>query len=416
MMIPEITRREFLKITGGTAAGVSLMPLNGLFAQPQQTKDYIHMGCTLALSGGYSKVTAIYKDAYEFYMETVNRKMTVAGKAYPLKLTVYDDENRPSKAAELMEKLIVSDKVDLILSSYGTDPILAQSSVCKRYNRILINAGAATQKIDEEFAGTAFTLISSGAYYHRTLVAMAAELDPPIKTVGIITPDDIIYHEISKAVKEDCQKNGMEVVIEDVVPMNVSDLEPTVLKMKPKQPDMVVNTGWDKILASFVNMARKHDLKLKFLDGGHATITPFLKMALGTKLKHICGVTFFMPEAKTKDHHYGDSLTFAKEYTEKYGYEPAYHAAMAYTIPCIYEVILKHANPEEPFNTDFLRRSLSAMDDEMLWGRIRFNEKGRIVKDMLVIQWQGDPPVPVIVYPPESATGNLIYPSDPLAG
>ena len=79
-------------------------------------------------------------------------------------------------------------------------------------------------------------------------------------------------------------------------------------------------------------------------------------------------------------------------------------------------MILKDADPKDPFNTDYIRKSLFAMNEDMLWGRVRFNEKGRIIKDMLVIQFQGDAAEPVIVYPPENATGKLNYPSNPLSG
>ena len=56
------------------------------------------------------------------------------------------------------------------------------------------------------------------------------------------------------------------------------------------------------------------------------------------------------------------------------------------------------------------------MNRDMLWGRIRFNEKGRILKDMLVIQFQGPDAQPMIVYPTANAQAKLVYPSDPLAG
>jgi len=409
-----MNRREFLKMTGTVAMGTAIMPMSAVFAQAADAKDYIHIGCSLPLTSTLGKVAGIFRDAYQFYIETVNQKMTIGGKEYGIKLTIYDDENKPARTAELTEKLIVSDKVDLLLSSYGTEPTLAQASVCKKHKKVMLNIGVASGKVETDFVGTVFSLVGLADTYHRTLFNMIAKLDPPIKTVGIITPDDPSYHEMSKGVKEDCKKNGMEVVIEEIVPMNVSDLEPTVLKFKAKQPDMIVNVGWDKILAGFVMMAGKHNVKAKLLDGGHVTITPFLKDALGPKLKNICGVTFFMPEAKTKDEYYGDSLNFAKKYKEKYGYDPAYHAAMAYTVPYLFGVVLKNADPKDPFNPDFLRQSFSKMDMETLWGRVKFNEKGRIEKDMLVIQWQGDPPAPIIIYPPETAVGKLIYPSDPL--
>ncbi|MDO8738829.1 amino acid ABC transporter substrate-binding protein [Candidatus Deferrimicrobium sp.] len=411
-----IKRREFLQSAGVAGLGMALgsFPWNALGALD---KGVVHFGGSLALTGTYGKVAKMYKDGYEFYMEAIKNKIVVGGKTYDAKLTLYDDENDPTKTAQLTEKLINVDKVDLIVGAYGTDTVLAQSAVCKKYNRILIQGGAASRRVDEEYgANNTFTLVSTGDTYHTTLIDLASKLNPPIKTVGIITMDDPVYQEMAKAAKERCEKAGMQVVFEDILPMNTTDLSSTVLKMKGKQIDMVINTGWDKILASFVNEAIKYKLKIKLLDGGHATISPFLKESLGKRMKNILGVTFWLPEAKTKPLHFKDSIEFGTKFQKRFGYEPDYHVALAAQLLELYETVLKGANPKDPFNTDAIRQALLKTDQNMLYGRVRFNQKGRLSTDMLVIQWQGDPPKPVIIYPAKNATGKMIYPSDPLAG
>lgn len=415
-MTRRIKRREFLQSAGAAGLGMALgsFPWNALGALD---KGVVHLGGSLALTGTYAKVAKMYKDGYEFYMETIKNKIVVGGKTYDAKLTLYDDENDPTKTAQLTEKLINVDKVDLIVGAYGTDTVLAQSAVCKKYNRILIQGGAASRRVDEEYgAHNTFTLVSTGDSYHTSLIDVASKLNPPIKTVGIITMDDPVYQEMAKGGKERCEKVGMKVVFEDILPMNTTDLSSTVLKMKGKQIDMVINTGWDKILASFVNEAVKYKLKIKLLDGGHATISPFLKESLGKRMKNILGVTFWLPEAKTKPLHFKDSIEFGKEFQKRFGYEPDYHVALGAQLLELYETVLKDANPKDPFNTDAMRQALLKTDKDMTYGRIRFNQKGRLSTDMLVIQWQGDPPKPVIIYPAKNAMGKLIYPSDPLAG
>jgi branched-chain amino acid transport system substrate-binding protein len=413
-----VNRRDFLKVTGSAAIGAitgTTLDVNTVQAAALD-KGYVLFGGSLALTGTYAKVAGLYKHAYEFYLDTVKHKIVVAGKEYPLQFKLYDDENDPTKTAQLTEKLINVDKADFILSAYGTDPVMAQCSICKKYNRVLINGGAATRRLEEEFSGTVFTLVPTGDFYHRTLIEMVGKLDPPLKTAGIIIPDDPIYHEIGKACKEQLEKVGIKIIVEDVIPMDTKELGSTVLKMQGKNIDMVINTGWDKLLASFVNEAIKYRLNLKFIDGGHATITPFLEESLGAKRRNICGVTFFLPESKTKDQYYGDSMNFNEKFKEKYGYNTAYHVAMAYLIPQIYENYLKSADSKDPFNTDNLRKYLFGLNQDTLWGKLRFNEKGRIIKDMLVIQFQDAPIQTVIVYPPENATGKLVYPSNPLGG
>lgn len=406
-------RRDFLKLCASTTIGATLgVSLSPLKTHAALDKGYVLFGGSLPLTGTYGKVARLYKDAYEFYLETVNHKIVVAGKEYPLKFQLYDDENDPTKTAQLTEKLLTVDKADLLLSAYGTDPVMAQGSICKKYDKLLINGGAATSRLEEEFSGTIFTLVPTGDYYHKTLIDMVSKLDPPLKTAGIIVPDDPVYHEIGQACEDQLKGYGIQTVIKDVIPMDAKDLVSTVLKMKAKQIDMAVNTGWDKLLASFVSEAIKYKLNFKFIDGGHATLTPFLEQSLGPRRRNICGTTFFLAESRTKDKYHGDSFEFDRKFKEKFGYASEYHVAMAYMIPQLYDMILKNADPKDPFNTDYIRKALFAMNDDLIWGKVRFNAKGRIIKDMLVIQFQGVDCKPEIVYPVENATGKLVYPGD----
>lgn len=408
-------RRDFLKTVGAAGLGVAASSFPwGAFASLD--KGFVHFGGSLPLTGTYGKVARYYKDAYEFYMETIKNRITVGGKTYEAKLTLYDDENDPTKTAQLTEKLINVDKADLIVGAYGTDPVMAQSAICKKYNKILIQGGAATRRVDEEYgANNTFTLVSTGDYYHAPLIEMVSKFNPPIKTVGVIKMDDPIYHEIGDAAIERCKKAGMQIVFEDVLPMNTTDLSSTVLKMKGKQIDMVINTGWDKILASFVNEAIKYKLNFKLIDGGHATLSPFLTESLGKRMKNIFGVTFWLPEANTRDIHFKNSIEFGKKFQERFGYQAEYHVALAYQLMTLYEVVLKNANPKDPFNTEYMKKALLDMDRDLIYGRVNFNQKGRLQSEMLVIQYQGDPPKPVIVYPPKNAEGKPEYPSNPLS-
>jgi branched-chain amino acid transport system substrate-binding protein len=415
-----MNRREFLRSAGAAGLGMALTSapwkvLGGSNAFAAAGRKVVHFGGSLALTGTYAKVAKMYKDAYELYLDSINHKMTIAGQPYEVKLTMYDDENDPVKAAQLTEKLINVDKVDLILEAYGTDPVLAQLAIAKKYNRVVIGGGAATRRTDEEFGGhTAYTVISTGDYYHKPVIELASTLNPPIKTVGIITMDDPIYQEMAKASKERCAQLGMQVVFEDVIPMNTSDLSSTVLKMKGKQIDMVINTGWDKILASFVNEAIKYKLNLKLLDGGHGTLSPSLAENLGKRLKNIVGITFWLAEAKSKPLHYKNGVEYSNKFKARFGYAPDYHSVHAALTMELYEVILKDANPKDPFNSDYMRKALMKVDRDMISGHVRFNAKGRCNTDMLVIQWQGDPAKPVIVAPKASANGKIVYPSNPL--
>jgi branched-chain amino acid transport system substrate-binding protein len=84
---------------------------------------------------------------------------------------------------------------------------------------------------------------------------------------------------------------------------------------------------------------------------------------------------------------------------------------MAYSIPLLYELVLKDADPADPFNQATLKRKLLALQTETVWGPIAFSPKGRIQREtMPVIQWLGQNPTAEVVFPQQFAQAQGVYP------
>jgi branched-chain amino acid transport system substrate-binding protein len=248
-------------------------------------------------------------------------------------------------------------------------------------------------------------------------VDYAATKSPKPQTVGIVIMDDPVYHEMAAGVRERCAANGMKVVFEEVLPMNVQDLRPAVLKMKRAgNIDMLVNTGWDVICTKLVEEMSTLGFNPKAFDGGHLTTSPSVKQALGRKMTEMLGVNFWMPQMRYKDPHFKSCQEFHEAFLKAYGYAPTYHAAMAYTIPVLYQQVLADADPADPFNQQKVREKLLKLQMETIWGPVSFNERGRIRRaGVPVIQWLGDDPAPTIVFPSELAQQPGVYPRRPWA-
>lgn len=410
-----IGRRTVLK--GGGAAVLGAMVGTG-FPMPAIAQNrVVHLGTSLPLTGPYEKVARIYQDGYSFWSETVGNKMTIAGEDYDVRWTIYDDENSAARTAQLTERLINTDKVDLIVGAYGTDTVLAQGAIAQRYGRITIQGGAASQRVDDEIGGhTTFTLVGQGKLYGRQAIDLLAVQDPKPRTLAIVTFDDPVYLEMAAGVKEFCGNHGIEVVMEEVLPMNTQDLRPTVLRMRRQgEIDVVYNCGWDLICINLVQEFLALDFSPKAFVGGHLTTNPIVKDTLGAKLRDIMGVTFWLPQMTHSDDNFGSAKEFADAFQASKGYAPTYHAAVSYTIPYLYQAILRDAPKDNPFDSDMLRSRLAGLQGlKTIWGNISFNEKGRIAFSGLpVLQWQGEDPQIVIVSPEDIATGQLVYPMQP---
>ncbi len=408
-----LSRRSVLKNSLIGAAGLTIGSAGLARSVLAAADGVVRFGASLPLSGQYEKVAKVYRDGYDFWTRTVGGKISVGGRTMAVQWSVYDDENNASRTAQITEKLISDDRVHCIAGAYGTDTVLAQGAIAAKHKYITIQAGAASNRIDQEVGGhTTFTLVGSASTYQALAVDYLASRNPKPKTAGIVVLDDPVYQEFAIGIRERCAQHGIEIVFEDVLPTNVQDLRPTVLKMKKAgNIDIVFNTGWDLICIKLVEEMSNLGFTPKAFVGGHLTTTPIVKQSLGTRLRDVIGVTFWMPQFKYKDPYFASPMEFYTKFQATYGYAPTYHAAMAYSIPLLYQMALENADLTDPFNQGALREAMRSIQTETVWGPISFNEKGRIDRaGVPVIQWLGDDPAAKIVYPAKLAETEGVYP------
>ena len=131
-----ITRREFMKTTGAAGAALALAPslAGNVFAAE---RDHILIGHPNPSTGplaGFGEaspwadnraIAAINKDGGLFIKEY--------GKKVPVRLKMVDTESDPTKAAELTSRLILSDKVDLMVVMHTPDTVNPVTAMCERY-------------------------------------------------------------------------------------------------------------------------------------------------------------------------------------------------------------------------------------------------------------------------------------------
>lgn len=410
-----LSRRGLLRAgaTGAIAfAGLPSLPFFNRNSYAQQ--DVVHIGASLPLTGAYEKVSRIYRDGYDFFIKSYGGKMIVAGQPRDIKLTIYDDENNPSRAAQLTEKLISDDKVDLLLGAYGSDTVLAQGSIIQKHKRIFLQSGTASSRADDEIGGhTAFTCINRTGTYGLGAMDLLGSLTPRPKTIGIITIDDPSYQEIAQGVKQKCQELGIELVIELVLPPSTQDFRPAVLRLKGAGDlDIIYNTGWDLICIKLVQEMAALGVNPKAFVGGHLATNPVVRETLGPNMGGIIGTALWLPQFPYKDDKFSSAMEFVEKFDSTYGYVPTYHAPLSYVLPWIYQEVLRNADPEDPFNPDFLRQNLASFSrKDSIIGSISFDAKGRIARDATpVVQFIGDPVEQKVVAPVEFADGKLVYP------
>ena len=109
-----LTRRQFTAAGLGVAATAPL-PLRGARAEDKP----IRIGFSIAQSGGLAAGGKSGLLAIQIWRDEVNAKGGILGRK--VELVAYDDQSSAAQAPAIYSKLIDIDKVDILLSPYGTN-------------------------------------------------------------------------------------------------------------------------------------------------------------------------------------------------------------------------------------------------------------------------------------------------------
>jgi len=143
-----ITRRDFIKKTGVAGAALGAATMVPSFARKALAakRDFILLGHPNPSTGplaGFGEATP-WADAKA--IEAINKKGGIFikeyGKKVPIKVKHVDTESDPTKAAELTAKLILKDKVDLMVVKHTPDTVNPVDAMCERYKMPCISLDA----------------------------------------------------------------------------------------------------------------------------------------------------------------------------------------------------------------------------------------------------------------------------------
>src|SRR5207248_3409580 len=112
-------------------------------------QDEIRIGAVLPLTGKESKIGGAFKAATELAVKEVNDAggLQVGKKKMKVDLRLLDDTSDGPKSAQLVEQLIVQQKVHAVIGGYGSQLVQAQSVVPERYGVPFISGGAGASAI-----------------------------------------------------------------------------------------------------------------------------------------------------------------------------------------------------------------------------------------------------------------------------
>ena len=166
-------------------------------------------------------------------------------KKVPIDLVSYDDQGKPDELLKLTERLIQSDRVDMVLSPYATHMNLAQAPLINKHQYPVILSTSASAQLYELAPKLPY------AFWHlvqpkeatKPLSTMIAGLKKEGKTRGRVATIFMqlpLGVELHAAFTDAAKADGLEIVLSKGYPFGSSDLQPVLREAMAANPDALI--------------------------------------------------------------------------------------------------------------------------------------------------------------------------------
>lgn len=376
----------------------------------------ITFGAAVSLTGKTAKEGGYIKDGYELYKDEINKAggFKVGDKMCQIEIKYYDDASDPDTSAQLTEKLVTEDKVDLLLGPYGTNPTFSASAIAEKYEIPMIEGGGAGLKIFDRGYKYIFGTLPAAPNYLRSVIDAVKAKDPSVKTVAILVENDGFSQEVATGAEAYAKEQGLEVVYKEQYPSNTQDVSSLITAVKAQNPDIILGAGHAADAILIMKGLKDQKVNAKAYAFSVGPTSPDFRKTLEKDADFVLGIGPWTEAMKFQGSDiFGTPKKFADMMRAKYGEENyktvPYQAASAAAALLAYQKAIEAAGSTDP---KAVRDELAKLDLPSFYGTIKFTPEGIIVKPMGVVQLNPDGKV-YTVYPADAANGEFLYPAKP---
>jgi branched-chain amino acid transport system substrate-binding protein len=403
-------------------AATAALAASLLASGPARAAEPIVIGFGMGLTGGLAAAGKSALLAMQIWRDDVNAKGGLLGR--PVKLIYYDDQSNPATVPALYTKLLDVDKVDFIVSGYGTNLTAPAMPVAIEHKRLFL--GLFALAVNSEFHYPKyFSMLPTGPDPKHAFsepffkVAMAAEPKP--KTLALLAEDAEFPKNASEGIRDHVKTYGLKMVYDKTYPPGTPDFSPIVRAIQATSPDMVFVASYPPGSAGMLRAATELGLKTRFFGGGMVGLqyTPF-KEQFGEKLNGVIDYDWWIPAPTMQ---FSGILDFLKKYQAKAPSEGV-DALGWYLPPFAYanlQVLGDAVEATKSLDQDKVADYIRSHPFKTIVGDISFGKDGEWSKPrVLEVQWQGikgngldqfkDTKTEVILEPAEYRTGKVVAP------
>jgi branched-chain amino acid transport system substrate-binding protein len=279
--------------------------------------DPITIGFGMALTGGLAPNGKSALIAMQIWQDEVNAKGGLLGR--PVKLVYYDDQSNPSTVPGLYTKLLDIDKVDLVISGYGTNMIAPALPVIMQHDRMFLGLfGLAVNSefnYPNYFSITPFGGAEPKQAFSKSFFEIAMAQTPKPTTIAFAGADAEFPHNALDGARVLAKQAGLKIVYDRSYPPTTTDYTSIVRGIQSTNPDLVFVASYPPDSVGIVRAANEVGLKAKLFGGGMVGLqSTSIKTQLGPLMNGIVDYDVWQPVPPFNT---PEAMEFLKQYQAK---------------------------------------------------------------------------------------------------
>lgn len=371
--------------------------LIGTTSHAALAESEIVIGATVSLEGKYKAPSRMIQLAYRLWEKQINESGGLLGKK--VRLIFYDDKSRKDLVRAYYSKMIVDDKVDLVLAPYGTGLSYEASAVTERHGYVLMASAASGEMIWNRGYRYVFGVYGLAKRYFIGFMDLTARNG--LKSVAIVNDDAMFTMDAAKGAGQWAKKLGISLMMQRKFSDGEKEFDDIIQRLEANQPEALVFVSYPPDGYKFLEQLEKSNYRPKALALSITPGLPDFYQKAGSLAEGTFGPSQWEPDERIP---FPGTYEFIGEFRNFTGDSPSYHAGAAYA-GC--QLLQDSVESAGAIDHDKMRDYISALDTVTVIGRFKVDPQGRQVgHNTIIIQWQKGKKE--IVYPSKMRTAPPI--------
>jgi branched-chain amino acid transport system substrate-binding protein len=292
------------------------------------------------------------------------------GKKLPIRLVQYDDQSDPSAAAKLYEKLITSDKVDLLFSPWGSGPNFAVTAVTEKHKVPMVLASASADNIFNRGFKYIYATTDIASVLPRPLVDVLKAKKAEVKKVAVLYENFLFTTSLNEVFTKSVKDEGFDLVLNERYPLASQDFSGMMTKVKAASPDALITLCMMPACIYATRQAREAGVtpKLFHINIGPMYVKEYMDPLGPKNTEGIVETGFWHPDLP-----YPGARAFHDRFTARYGRPPSTDAAYAWmAAQHLFQAVEKAGTLDrEAINATFKKEEFTSIG-----GSFKYDERG----------------------------------------